>query len=128
MSLQQQPKLNRLQIRLSSTLLLLTTIAIALAWYVDHRRLKEIIGEPEIKMSAVYRLSNASANLVANRIDDLYDEKTAIVKGEPVSNSLMVCANQGALSQIEELVRQFDRQGTEFVEKPIAEPGPQPTD
>lgn len=118
---------SRLSLRLSTLLLLLTICAILVAWFVDHRKLRAQIEPPppKDKISMIYRLSNASSDLVAQKLAALYPEQhflpgtTAILPGasqQQAAKSVVVRIDVNLRDQIDIMMEYFDRQGTNLAE------------
>ena len=108
---------NRWTLQLSTLLLVVAIFAILAAWFVDHQQLTGQIRPNEIKLTVVYRFTNASASLVAEELRQLYPNQ--IFVAEASANQLIVNDDTSCFSQIEFIILHFDRKDTDLIEPEI---------
>ena len=118
-------KQGRLHFQLSSMLLLITIIAILVAWYVDRSKLQAQIKPVEGKLAMIFRLSNASPNLVIGELKRLYPDQIFISGSSGITSgmnqsdrerSVIASIDQSLHDQIEIIIQYYDRVGTDMVE------------
>ena len=116
------PKHSASQIRLSTLLLLMTLFAVVAGWAVDRWKLAAQIEPPVPRSLFTFKLKNASAKLVAAKLNELYD---GTVVGEKTFPFVFLCgddrsfvANASDLEvwQVRALLQHFDRVGTEYAQ------------
>ncbi len=99
---------------LATLLNALALCGVLLAWYVDHCRLKEQIPTPPKLQMMTYRLSNASPELAAEKLTELFRSES--IGFDANSNSVIVAAERNVHDQIQMVLRHIDRKDTEFVD------------
>lgn len=95
----------------------LTISAVLIAWLADHRRLVEQIGPQPQKTAVLYPLSNASARLASERLNELFQSERILP--DPTSNAIIVNAERINHERIRMILLHIDRKGTEYIE-PVA--------
>jgi hypothetical protein len=102
----QKRMMSKVRVRLSILFAILTIAAIALAWWVDHRRLTRLLGPTE-KVVTVYRLRYIDATEIAATFTKMYgDQRIAPDAGR---NGIVVFANDETHKQIELLLPLLDQ-------------------
>lgn len=99
------------QYRLSTLLLIVLIVALALGWWVDRSRLaRQIPAQPQgIK---VFSVVNADATELSNALRDLFskDESDPVfVAVEPRTKQIIVRGPTGKLTEIEAIVLRLDQ-------------------
>ena len=112
------------QLSLASLLWFATVLTVLLAWLIDHRNLQSQIKPPEIRITIVHQLQNASPNRVVSELSMLYPEQRFV--SAPVGKlggmnkskqqSVIVFCDASVLDQIRIIINHFDRTNTDMLE------------
>ena len=106
-----------------TTLLSVLTICVVLsAWFVDHQRLARQLAPPPESPATVYRLSNVSAELATEKLNEWLEPGTATA--ETVSNSVVVVADETSLPRVESMICYLDTTGAGLAYNKRAAPKP----
>ena len=108
----------RFSLRLSTLFMCLTLFALLFGWFADHRKLKSQIPDPKPKLMVAYVVSNASPDMVAARLNELYPQ-CSIVAAPPngsVEKLVFVNVEKNIHEQIKLILQHLDRTGTDMVE------------
>ena len=108
---------NRFSLKLSTLFICLTLFALLFGWFADHRKLKSQIPEPKPKLMVAYAVSNASPDVVATRLNELYPQRT-IVAAPPNGSAekfVLVNVEKNVHDQISIIIQHLDRPATDMV-------------
>ena len=116
------PKHSASQIRLSTMLLLMALCAVIAGWAVDRWKLAAQIKPPVPRSMFTFKLKNASAKLVAAKLNELYDGTVVGEKTFPFvflggdDRSFVANASDLEVWQVQAMLQHFDRVGTEYTQ------------
>ena len=122
--MEKQNKQRKRQISLSTLLLLVTMIALLLAWWIDRSALKAQIPEKPNRTTLVFTIQNGSAGAIAKKLQEIFDQNLVTLVADEATNSLIVNADQKKQEQIRIMFKHLDRIGTEYVSDLTEQPAP----
>ena len=99
---------------LATLFCVLTVSAILIAWFVDHRRLAAQIQPAQQKLMVAHRLSNASGDLVVQKLTSLFESRSIVY--DPTTNMVLIWADKINQDRILMMLQYMDQPGTDVVE------------
>ncbi len=117
----QPPATSNFQFKIVTLILITTFVAVLAGWWIDHRRLAAQIPQPGEKTVVIYRLTHASARLAHRALLTYFVDDQCQTTIDEASNSIIVSAPPKRHEQIQFVLNQINRVGTEYS---IFKPGP----